>query len=282
METCVRSMNVNEKSRFLCLPSPDLDQFLQLEQIMRQEKVNSQLKAEGKPLLNTSGCSAHMSPEMLAISEGLEDAVGSIMEFEIELVGVDKIGEFEKETWELSSVEKYELIPKYKAKGGEAYKNKDYTKSLLQYQKALELLEALESCVDVIDLKKDRMDLKRGVVNESTNTLLNLEQIEEWMIQCRLNYSACKLKLHDYRSVIIQCSRVLELDPKSEKALFRRGQAYLELGRDLDLAQKDFDKLKTIMPETEQGDLGKLMHNLAIKLKLAAEKEKKAFKGMFS
>ena len=200
---------------------------------------------------------------------------------QVELIGIEKAGEFEKETWEMGSVEKYELIPQLKAKGGDAYKIKDYGTSLRHYQKALELLEALESCGEVMDMKKDRMDLQRGIVNDSSPTILSLDQIEEWMIQCRLNYAACKLKLQDYRAVIVQCTRVLVLDPNSKKALFRRGQAYMELGRDLDLAVKDFELLKTIIPESEQGELRQLQRSLAVKLKAAADKEKKAFKGMF-
>ena len=46
----------------------------------------------------------------------------------------------------------------------------------------------------------------------------------ELMIQARLNIALCHLKLGENINARDACSKVLELDPTSEKGLFRRGQ----------------------------------------------------------
>lgn len=39
-----------------------------------------------------------------------------------------------------------------------------------------------------------------------------------------LNLAACYLKLENYQEVIQNCEKALEIDPKSSKGLFRKGQ----------------------------------------------------------
>lgn len=39
-----------------------------------------------------------------------------------------------------------------------------------------------------------------------------------------LNAALCMLKLNENREAVEQCEKALEIDPKNEKGLFRRGQ----------------------------------------------------------
>ncbi|KAI8893546.1 hypothetical protein BC833DRAFT_608016 [Globomyces pollinis-pini] len=285
MEIAIKTMKVGEKSRFLCMPEY-CEGFIQLETIMRQEKMNNDLKSQGKPPINFSGCCAHMTPEMMEISQGLEDAIGCPFEFEFELISIQKPDSFSKEAWELSPNEKYQEIPLRKNEGGELYKKGNWVGALEKYERCLVLLETLSSSGIVLDLKKERMDkLNNKFTNEISiipeDNLINLDDLDAWMKACRLNYAACKLKLKDYPSVIVQCTEVLQHDTKCSKAYFRRGQAYCALGRDLDLAEKDFERCGQLL-DISSGEYNELNAHIKLlnqKLKAHAQKEKSMYGG---
>uniref|UniRef100_A0A803PWQ6 peptidylprolyl isomerase n=1 Tax=Cannabis sativa TaxID=3483 RepID=A0A803PWQ6_CANSA len=57
-----------------------------------------------------------------------------------------------------------------------------------------------------------------------------------------------KLKLKDYKQAEKFCTKVLDLDSKNVKALYRRAQAYIQLV-DLDLAEIDIKKALEIEPD---------------------------------
>ncbi|KAJ3298238.1 hypothetical protein HK104_010946 [Borealophlyctis nickersoniae] len=110
------------------------------------------------------------------------------------------------------------------------------------------------------------------------------------MHQTRLNYAACKMKLGDYPTVISQCTEVLSNDPQCIKALFRRGQAYLRIGRDLELAERDYKALRSILEKEpdvyredgpEWAELRREEKALETKWRVYREKEKKMFGKMF-
>ncbi|XP_072016452.1 peptidyl-prolyl cis-trans isomerase FKBP4-like [Amphiura filiformis] len=65
-----------------------------------------------------------------------------------------------------------------------------------------------------------------------------------------LNIAACQLKQKHYDGVIIHCTKALNIDSNSTKALFRRGQAFVEL-QDYELAQSDFDKCLQLEPNNK-------------------------------
>jgi tetratricopeptide (TPR) repeat protein len=246
--------------------------------------MNKKLISEGKPPINFSGCCAHASPEMLELAVGLDKAQGVPLEFEFELKEVQMPDAYTREPWEMDPNQKYEEIPLRKNEGAEYYKKGDWDAALAKYERCLVLIESLNASGAVLDLKKERMDKKNGrmdggVVSESN--IIELEVLENLERLCRLNYAACKLKLKDYPSVIVHCTEVLRHDSKCVKALFRRGQAYLEIGRDLDLAQEDFDMISKCVDanSSECRELQVQQSKLAMKLKIHADKEKEMYKG---
>jgi tetratricopeptide (TPR) repeat protein len=104
----------------------------------------------------------------------------------------------------------------------------------------------------------------------------------------RLNYAACKLKMGDYNVVIIQCTEVLKSDGTSIKALFRRAQAYLRIGRDLELAEKDLNTLKNIfkrknISETspEWLEVKRIEKEVEKKVTASRKKEKEMYSNIF-
>ncbi|KAA0067644.1 70 kDa peptidyl-prolyl isomerase-like [Cucumis melo var. makuwa] len=74
------------------------------------------------------------------------------------------------------------------------------------------------------------------------------QQSKALKISCNLNNAACKLKVKDYKQAEKLCTKVLELDSRNVKALYRRAQAYIQLV-DLDLAEQDIKKALEIDPD---------------------------------
>lgn len=65
------------------------------------------------------------------------------------------------------------------------------------------------------------------------------------------NRALCYLRLKKYKEAIDDCTEALNLQPDSEKALWRRSSAYQEL-KDYEMALKDLYKLKKIIENEEK------------------------------
>lgn len=74
------------------------------------------------------------------------------------------------------------------------------------------------------------------------------QQAKVLKVTCNLNNAACKLKLKEYKQAEKLCTKVLEIDGRNVKALYRRAQAYIQLV-DLDLAEVDIKKALEIDPD---------------------------------
>ncbi|KAJ3027745.1 UNVERIFIED_CONTAM: hypothetical protein HDU68_003190 [Siphonaria sp. JEL0065] len=334
-EKCVKTMTPGSKARFLCMPS-ETDGYAQLESILRQEAKNRVLVSQGKPPVRTSGCCAAQGiagdPDALEMQRDLLLLTGAVLELEIELVDVIEPGDFCKEVWEMSALEKYVEAPVRKEEGGALYRSKDFEGACAKYTRALVLLESLSTSPSVTDMQreitklKDEMDreLRRRVLERkrlerlgrdvpaeftiegvdayfkeadakithpdySGNNGINPSVVISLMQTCRLNYAACKLKLGEFSTVIIQCSEVLKNDKANVKALFRRAQAYRKIGRDLELAQKDLNSLRDLFVgrgiAEDNGEFVELKREekeLEVKFKAVQLKEKKMYGNMFA
>ncbi|XP_057421593.1 70 kDa peptidyl-prolyl isomerase-like [Lotus japonicus] len=145
----------------------------------------------------------------------------STVYYEVELVSFVK----EKESWDLKTPEKIEAAGKKKEEGNALFKAGKYERASKRYEKAMKFVEYDTSFSD--EEKQQSKTLK---------------------ITCNLNDAACKLKLKDYKQAEKLCTKVLELDSRNVKALYRRAQAYIHLV-DLDLAEMDIKKALEIEPD---------------------------------
>ncbi|KAL2343488.1 hypothetical protein Fmac_004773 [Flemingia macrophylla] len=145
----------------------------------------------------------------------------STVYYEVELLSFVK----EKESWDLNTHEKIEAASKKKEEGNALFKVGKYERASKRYEKAIKYIEYDSSFND--EEKQQTKALK---------------------ITSNLNNAACKLKLKDYKQAEKTCTKVLELDSRNVKALYRRAQAYIHLV-DLDLAEMDIKKALEIEPD---------------------------------
>ncbi|XWS09254.1 hypothetical protein CRYUN_Cryun40dG0070200 [Craigia yunnanensis] len=145
----------------------------------------------------------------------------STVYYEVEMVSFVK----EKESWEMNTQEKIEAAGKKKEEGNALFKAGKYERASKRYEKAVKFIEYDSSFSDE--------------EKQQTNLL---------KVTCNLNNAACKLKLKDYKQAEKLCTKVLELDNRNVKALYRRAQAYIQLV-DLDLAEVDIKRALEIKPD---------------------------------
>ncbi|GMP78190.1 hypothetical protein CsSME_00034227 [Camellia sinensis var. sinensis] len=145
----------------------------------------------------------------------------STVHYEIEMVSFVK----EKESWEMSTQEKVEAAGKKKEEGNALFKAGKYERASKRYEKAVKFVEY-----------------------DSTYSDEEKQQAKVLKVTCNLNNAACKLKLKDYKQAEKLCTKVLKIDGRNVKALYRRAQAYIQLV-DLDLAEIDIKKALEIDPD---------------------------------
>ncbi|XP_076450205.1 peptidyl-prolyl cis-trans isomerase FKBP4-like isoform X2 [Babylonia areolata] len=121
--------------------------------------------------------------------------------------------------------EKLEESLHFKAKGTTYFKKGKYERAISYYRKMVTYLEPVTS-----DLQGDQ----------------GLDR-HHLLLAAHLNLALCHLKLNHLSQVETECSRALELDSHSVKALFRRGQARL-LRCEYSRAVEDFGKVLEFEP----------------------------------
>lgn len=162
-----------------------------------------------------------------------------------------KLKKFEraKESWALDSNEKKEQANLFKTKGTTFYKASNYQLAIKSYKKA----------IDFIESEKDE---------ESTAIKLPLH----------LNLAMCHLLVRDFHEARAAATAALQIDDHNEKALFRRGQALLDLGEP-ELASKDFAKCLELYPENAAARSKQLTCTKMLQAQLI--QEKKIYANMF-
>ncbi|XP_059632083.1 peptidyl-prolyl cis-trans isomerase FKBP62-like [Cornus florida] len=176
----------------------------------------------------------------------------STIYYEVELVSFVK----EKESWDMNTQEKIEAAGKKKEEGNALFKSGKYERASKRYEKAVNFIEY-----------------------DSSFSEEEKQQAKVLKVTCNLNTAACKLKLKDYKQAEKLCTKVLEIDSRNVKALYRRAQAYIQLV-DLDLAELDIKKALEIDPNNK--DVKIEYKNLKEKVKEYNKKDAQFYGNMFA
>jgi len=224
-EECIKSMRENEVAEFT------VKKYL-VDSYPLVSKSYREFAGVAKSTKN-SCCGG-----MLAFAEGgfgHDDLVDlmrnpSDLMFKMELVGVQRPGEYEPESWSMDPEEKLQSVSLLKEAGNRLYAEQRYQDAAAKYGEALGRIEQL---------------LLREKPGEEE--WLALEKIK---IPILLNYSQCKLIGREYYPVIEHTTAVLDKDPDNTKALFRRAKAYAATW-DFELAQRDFEKVAQLDPSIQ-------------------------------
>ncbi|XP_056636515.1 FK506-binding protein 59 [Diorhabda sublineata] len=158
-----------------------------------------------------------------------------------------------KETWSMDGQEKIEQSKMCKEKGTYYFKAGKYDLAIKLYKR---IQSYLENETDT-DAKEERDAL---------------------LLASHLNVALCQLKLKEYFDARSAATSALKIDPNNEKALFRRGQALLQLGEP-ELANKDFTRCLEIDPNNTAAKNQLTICSNAIKAIL--QKEKRIYANMF-
>ncbi|CAH1431957.1 unnamed protein product [Lactuca virosa] len=172
--------------------------------------------------------------------------------YEIELISFVK----EKESWDMITPEKIEAAGKKKEEGNMLFKAGKYEKASKRYEKGVKYIDYDASFSE--EEKKQAKVLK---------------------VSCNLNNAACKLKMKEYKEAEKLCTKVLEMESRNVKALYRRAQAYINVG-DLDLAEIDIKKALEIEPENR--DVKMEYKVLKEKMREYNKKDAKFYGNMFA
>mmetsp|Transcript_30797 Transcript_30797/g.70633 ORF Transcript_30797/g.70633 Transcript_30797/m.70633 type:complete len:404 (-) Transcript_30797:137-1348(-) len=119
--------------------------------------------------------------------------------------------------------EKIAGADRFRLEGNEAYNKQNYGLAAVHYRKAL-----LQFDYTIPETPEEE------------------RQVDEVKTKCLLNLAACKCQQEEWDEVLTQCRLALEIDPRSVKAYYRRGQAYLardnfELAKDSLLSAYDIE-----------------------------------------
>ncbi|KAJ8951672.1 hypothetical protein NQ318_012213 [Aromia moschata] len=167
---------------------------------------------------------------------------------------VVKLKNFEKakESWSMDTEEKVEQSKLYKEKGTNYFKAGKLELAVKMYKKIQTFLE--------------------GEKDESN------PEIGSLLLASHLNVALCELKQKDYFGAKTAASSALQIDPRNEKALFRRGQALLGLGEP-DAAARDFQACLDVDPTNSAARAQLAACTKTLKEQL--QKEKRIYANMF-
>lgn len=222
--------------------------------------------------------------------QDLYDLISCPMEMRIHLIDVLAPNSYEKDLWEKTVVEKHEGAQVSKQLGDKLYRQGEFKKAAEQFQKAVQHYQSLLISPTIADLEEKRRALKRDPLSEEAlqdvgltseeERSLHQEDIHQAWIKSVMNLAACYMKLERFQEVVSICTTIIQVDGRTAKAYYRRGQALARIGKDLDGAMADLKQAQSLCSEIDK-NISLEMDNLGKKIANSNRQESTLFKGLF-
>lgn len=177
----------------------------------------------------------------------------STLEFDIELLKFDE--SVHPHVSKMSSEEKILFAKTQKDKGNDMFRQKEYSQAVECYLQAINALEG------------NSMSEEKHKENQ------------EIQLSCYLNASSCYYQLKKWKLCVQEATKALNINPKSCKALYRRGVAYLNL---LDVQNAKQDLIMAAHIEPSNVEIRRQLEACKKAACEAKEKEKKTFASIFT
>jgi len=167
--------------------------------------------------------------------------------------------------------EKIATAKKFKEEGNAFVKSGLYKKAIVSYMKVFAYLNGVNATLGSIlsgNSSSNGNNSLSGVGNSSAT-----KEMKILLDSVHSNISLCYLKIGKPKKSLEHINVVLSTDPNNIKAIFRRGQSYLEL-QDLDLAESDLNTALKAFPNDSliQGEVERLY---ALRKKFEREEQKR-------
>ncbi|CAF1193639.1 unnamed protein product [Rotaria sordida] len=174
------------------------------------------------------------------------------VQYDVTLLNFEKA----KESWSMNDVEKLEQSEILKKRAAELITDGHYQAAIKKYKKIGDYLQT--------------------ATYENEN---DKKKAEEVKLSAQSNTALCYLKLNEHSECIQVCDKVLELDSKNEKCLFRRGQCQLSMSN-FDEAMKDFQEVLKL--NSSNSAAKQFIQKCREEMKAYHEKEKQLYASIFA
>ncbi|PAV90083.1 hypothetical protein WR25_14895 [Diploscapter pachys] len=230
VETCLKSMHVNEVSQFdieLSELSPYPIVSKKLRDIVKPHSEDHHKHHQG-PV-----CSAHMCAAALSGGTGYEELDELMrdprpLRFILHLLKVEQENEYEFDSWQLNDQQKLLSTEQLRLEGNNLYAQKQYNEAIDKYRQAL-------SRLDNLLLKEKPGDPE-------------WKDLDDKNIPLYSNLSQCYLNIGNFYEAEETSTEVLQRDDNNEKALYRRAKARIGVWK-LDEAESDLLRLEELYPD---------------------------------
>mmetsp|Transcript_21783 Transcript_21783/g.29980 ORF Transcript_21783/g.29980 Transcript_21783/m.29980 type:complete len:186 (+) Transcript_21783:109-666(+) len=171
-----------------------------------------------------------------------------------------------------STKSKIQKARDYKDAGNSLFKEDEFEKAKFQYHLGI---------LEVKSLLSQQDSKMTALLPSSATTKLSEEEtkeVQELSVFLHSNLALCNLKEGKPERAVKACTEALNINPKHQKSLYRRGKAYLENSsvRNLELARADLELAKELAPSD------KATESLLKKLKVLEEKEEQVLKKQYA
>lgn len=233
-----------------------------IDAAVREMKAGERCRLDAPP--EWAYGAAELPPRSAAVAQEHARARASAVVVELVLHSYVR----EKDLWEMGARQKWVLQQHLKDQGTSLFKTGDFERAIKRYEKA----NIAAPCA--ADIAKEA-----GPDDGEPLTEAEIKASKAAKASCHVNIATCHLKLGAPADVIASCNKALELDPKHAKALWRRGQARVELA-DLDEARADL--MAAARADPKNREVRTALEHLKQRQAEQKQRQKVAFGGMFS